>query len=424
MVKTKERVVVAVIVYNRFDNLKRWVEAWKKCDKDGAELVVIHNYENDSAREQYKSYCEEQGIKYVPRVNRGFDIGAFQDVCRARLQGFDNDWDILLWITDDTIPMRKDFVQLFVERLNHRKVGVSCMQLSKEYAMHIRTTGFCLRKETARKLVFPADPIVTKIHCYQFEHRAKEHTFYQQIVRMGLIPAQVGDLASSPLWDTGHSRFKRMHEFNTVFASTEPEVKPINTQGEKVIFIAPIHNSFPELISSLICQTHKNWELILIHDGPNTSGLSKFIAGIGDRRIKYRETASRGGNWGHKIRRDTLIDLKRSDCSYIVITNPDNYYVPTFTEKMIKGFKDNPIAVATYCSHMVHNYRDWETQECRFERGYLDCGGVMVKADIATSVGFNNITDHSADWFYFEDIAKTYGAHRFQPVKGTLFVHN
>jgi len=37
----------------------------------------------------------------------------------------------------------------------------------------------------------------------------------------------------------------------------------------------------------MICQTHKNWTLKLIHDGPNETGLKKLIEQVGDSRIEY-----------------------------------------------------------------------------------------------------------------------------------------
>lgn len=419
----KERNIVAVIVYDRFDNMKRWIECWEQCDQSLAELVIIHNYKTVEDSLKYGNYCREHGIKYVLRENIGFDIGAFQDVCRERLGGFPNDWNNLLWVTDDTIPMRKDFANVFFDALKETGVGLSCMHISKEVTLHIRTTGFCISKRVSRKLAFPANPIKTKSECYSFEHRGGEKTLYKQIKRMGLNPVQVTDLKISPLWDIGNHVFlklNRMAEHNHVFSSvTRTHVDPT-----KVTFICPIFNSFPEIIPSLINQTHKNWELLLIHDGPNETNLEQLIKAIGDNRIKYSETPYRSGNWGHKIRSEALSNLKESNTNYVVITNPDNHHVPVYIEYMMNGFKKNPNAVATYCSKMVHSYRAWDSQDCRIERGWVDCAGVMVKKDIACDVGWNNITDHSADWLYFADIVKKYGTNRFAKVPGCLLVHN
>ena len=50
--------------------------------------------------------------------------------------------------------------------------------------------------------------------------------------------------------------------------------------------------------------------------------------------------------------------------------------------------------------------------------------GVLVRKSIACSIGFNHVEEHSADWFYFEDIIKKHGTQSFAPVRGCLLSHN
>lgn len=186
-----------MIVYNRLGNLRLWLNAWKQCNRAEGELIVVHNLGPDSS--QYKTLCEEYGVKYVPRTNIGFDIGAFQDVCKKRLTGFPNDWDNLIWVSDDCLPMHRNFVGMYMRCLESGLIP--CCEISEQVKRHIRTTGFLVTKEIASRLVFPADPIVTREQCYVFEHRG--FNMYEQIVQMGLKPAMVvHDLKSSPLWDS------------------------------------------------------------------------------------------------------------------------------------------------------------------------------------------------------------------------------
>src|SRR5687768_13558794 len=96
---------LVLVVYDRYDNLKKWFSILEKCERP-KNIVVIHNSDTE--------YFEAipAGVIYIPRKNTGFDIGAFQDVCRGRLAGFP-DWDQLLWCTDDTFPMQPDFINKF-----------------------------------------------------------------------------------------------------------------------------------------------------------------------------------------------------------------------------------------------------------------------------------------------------------------------
>lgn len=196
---------------------------------------------------------------------------------------------------------------------------------------------------------------------------------------------------------------------------------------KKVTFICLIYNSYPEILSSLINQTHKNWELILINDGPEKMPISKIIEAANDPRIQYIQTKERKGTWGHYWRQWALNELKEAristDSDYICITNADNHLVPTFCEYFIKGF-NKPNVVAVYCSQMVHSYLSWGVINCKLERGYIDCSGIMVRRDVACSVGWNDIITHSSDWGYVQDIMNKYGSRNFKVIPGALLVHN
>ena len=205
------KTLVVIIIWNRFENLRLWINCWDQCNKDGAELIVIHNLETDNNR--YEQLCKANGVRYVPRENKGFDIGAFQDVCRERLNGFPNNWDNLIWVTDDCIPMSNNFVGQFLEKLSGN--NIPCYELSNEVKTHVRTTGFLVTKGISRKLTFPRDPIENREDCYAFEHKSKT-SLYEQIINMGKKPVMVNtDLKSSPLWDAGvrgHLNLMRKHE--------------------------------------------------------------------------------------------------------------------------------------------------------------------------------------------------------------------
>lgn len=215
----------------------------------------------------------------------------------------------------------------------------------------------------------------------------------------------------------------------------------------KVTFICPIYNTFPEIIGSMINQTHKNWCLLLIHDGPNSTNLKKLVDCIGDERIRFIETAERKGLWGHPIRKIAIdgIDELSPGTDYIVVTNPDNHHTPHYIEYLVAGFKKRSV-VATYCSLFVHAYESWQKTtiienmtkkvdnlnwevykygiiDTRLKLGYLDSGCVMVRKDIAKEIGWNSL-NHEADWDFFNEIINKYGSDKWQLVRGALFIHN
>jgi len=221
------KTIVAVIVWNRFENLKLWLNAWKQCNQMDAELIIVHNLEVNNDR--YAQLCKENNVKYVPRINKGFDIGAFQDICKERLNGFPNNWDNLLWVTDDCIPMSKDFIKIYLDKFDG--INIPCYEISKEVKTHIRTTGFFITKEISKKLTFPKEIIETREDCYQFEHKSKT-AFYEQIINMGKKPIMIADLKNSPMWDSGvRGYLKLMPKHESIFSTIKPQINIMNTNS-------------------------------------------------------------------------------------------------------------------------------------------------------------------------------------------------
>lgn len=410
-------VIVAVVVFNRFKNIQRWVKCWQQSNTEGAELVIIHNYYGDKElKKKFEDYCKSNSVRYIPRSGPGFDIGAFQDVCTEKIK---LDFEYIIWCCDDTIPMSKDFITPFIK--NYKEgIGTTCMQISSSVVPHVRTTGFCVSKEISLKIKFPGNTVTTKSQCYLFEHRGGNKTFTNQVREMGLSCVAVSKSEVSPLWDIGYwKRLDRGFEHESLFNTGI-------TTGDKVVFICPIFEMYPQIISSLLCQTHKNWELILIYNGPCDNNLPQIVKNVEDKRIKFIEYSEATGKWGHVLRQWALKEMaeeRLAAADYICITNADNYYTPAFISSLLSGFKIHT-AVASYCESMVHSYTGWGVIPVRFERGFIDCGGVIVKKDIACEIGWRDTDSHSSDWTYFSDIANKYHQTSFIKVPGCLFVHN
>ena len=49
--------IVAIIVYNRYENIQRWIKCWAKCDQTDAQLVVIQNTDRIARPDQIRSFC-------------------------------------------------------------------------------------------------------------------------------------------------------------------------------------------------------------------------------------------------------------------------------------------------------------------------------------------------------------------------------
>lgn len=397
--------LLVIIVYDRLHNLQHWFDCWQKCNQD-AHMVVIHTGPVVTQ--------VPDGITYIQRPNIGFDIGALQDVCRERLEGFPNNWDKMLWCCDDLFMMHTDFASPYFDKLKG-DIGCVATEISPYKRRHIRTTGFAITKAVANQLQFPADPVTTKHECYLFEHLGKGTNMLDQINTMGLKTVWAAPQAQSPLFDTGYTRRIKQRWQDHVRLFGDVKLPPEPEQPKPTVaIICPIYQNYPQIVSSLLCQTYQNWELHLVHDGPGMIDLPD------DPRIKFTQTAERVGNYGHAIRAEWL---HKVNSELVMINNPDNYLMPRFLEKAVSALNKNPKAVAAYCAQIVHNYTDYKVMDCSLRRGFIDCGQVLLRTKQAQEVGWNSM-DHSSDWFFFNDIANKYGRYKFITFSGCHFIHN
>ncbi|MEK6881618.1 MAG: hypothetical protein AABY22_18500, partial [Nanoarchaeota archaeon] len=237
-----QKIVVAVVIYNRFENLSKWLSSWSRCNKHNAKLVIIHNRDENFNNSNYKKACELFKVQYVERKNVGFDIGAFQDVALERLKDFP-EFNVLFWATDDCIPMSKDFLSKYLDKINDADFGVTCTEISKQITLHMRTSGFCIKKETLKKLKFPTEKILTKAECYYFEHKGGDNTFYKQILNMNLKVEMISELATSPMWDI-HNRasLKRMDEYYNEFKEIPQQFNRV----EKICIVTTFDRNYKE----------------------------------------------------------------------------------------------------------------------------------------------------------------------------------
>lgn len=409
------RAAIVIVVYNRIYNIFEWIRCYKAAAWD-VDMIIIHNLpENQDINLKHditrlQMLCAIHNIRYVPRKNAGYDIGALKDVAKGIIPDIADAYEWLLWFTDDVLPMNRNMPMCFLSKTTSTTGAVTPYLVNHGGRIHMRTTAFLMRTSVLKRIIFPQH--IDKQACYAFEHG--DNTIYGQIIDSGYSVDSIHD-ASAVVWDTDHQMddCRYMDHYN-VFP------------GGAVTFICPIRNSYPAIIGSLMQQTYSNWRLLLMHDGPMHLNLERIVSQAGDRRIRLVVFDDIAGHWGHARRRWGIenLDSMFPDTQYVVVTNPDNHHVPVYCQRMTEALEDNEQAVASYCSEMIHNYTGWKTIQCRLERGFIDCGCVVARKEAAQRVGWRNMYEHSADWIYISDMVNAYGADKFIRVNGCLFVHN
>lgn len=76
---------------------------------------------------------------------------------------------------------------------------------------------------------------------------------------------------------------------------------------------------------SLIAQTYKDWELVIVNDSPNDDSYHDFAASINDPRIHYHvNTTNRGVNRS----RNYALEHLSADSRFVIFLDDDDYFAP------------------------------------------------------------------------------------------------
>lgn len=172
-----------------------------------------------------------------------------------------------------------------------------------------------------------------------------------------------------------------------------------------------------------LLQTDPHWILHVVYDGPAPKAIKDVMALYKDEpRILFRETPVKLNDFGHPNRKMMLETLEYEPDDYVLITNEDNYYVPTFVEQFLSKCDTN---VGFVFCFTLHSYLQYGVLQTRIEENYIDMGSFIVKFAVAKEVGFNHV-HLSADGTYAVECAtecKKKGM-LLRYIAKSLFIHN
>lgn len=125
-----------------------------------------------------------------------------------------------------------------------------------------------------------------------------------------------------------------------------------------VSVIIPAYNSadlIVDAIDSVLAQTYKDYELIIVDDG-STDDTAKTVEAYGDRvKYLYQENAhiSAARNKGFSV----------STGKYIAQLDADDLWLPQKLEKQVTMFEQHPDAGMVYCDGYICNYGEEDRRD-------------------------------------------------------------
>jgi len=184
----------------------------------------------------------------------------------------------------------------------------------------------------------------------------------------------------------------------------DEDLKPI------VTVVMPVYNAalyLKEAVDSILNQTLKDFELLIINDGSTDNSL-QIIQSYDDKRIRLVNNEVNCG-----IIKTRNKGLALSTGKYIAMMDADDISLPTRLEKQVKYLEQNKDAavLATKLVLMNENgeeqgywpedFRTTTVSQINKTLPISNCIGqptVMMRADTVKSIGYNNAFLHNEDW--------------------------
>jgi len=162
------------------------------------------------------------------------------------------------------------------------------------------------------------------------------------------------------------------------------------------------------LLQSIVCQTYSNWEVILVHDGPNLNHKYELKEFLNDPRFKYYNTNVRYEHWGHYGR---ILGLEKVTGDWVIHTNDDNYFTPILLEEIVSVITWNDktnfvyweMILGKYKNLHSHNGKDYGHFIPKIQSCYMDWCQFATKTHILKSTPINP-KEIAADGVLIEDI--------------------
>lgn len=110
----------------------------------------------------------------------------------------------------------------------------------------------------------------------------------------------------------------------------------------KFSIITPTHKrkeGLAQAVQSVLAQTYRNWELIIVNDSPHDQSYQGFAATINDPRIRYYVNEY---NHGVNFTRNFAIEQVSADSRWIIFLDDDDYLSPDTLATFVSLIQNHP----------------------------------------------------------------------------------
>lgn len=174
-------------------------------------------------------------------------------------------------------------------------------------------------------------------------------------------------------------------------------------QNELISVIVPCYNVGPflsETLASVLHQTYTNWECIIVNDGsPDNTHEVALEWEKKDRRFIYLKLSNGG------VERARNKGIERSTGEYILPLDGDDKLAPTFLERTLQVFRDDPQTMLAYSLVELFEAKQglWQQKEFSLKElareNMIVCTALYRKREWVRTGGYDeNVKYHWEDW--------------------------
>jgi glycosyltransferase involved in cell wall biosynthesis len=180
----------------------------------------------------------------------------------------------------------------------------------------------------------------------------------------------------------------------------------MNNNNIKISVIIPAYNyaSFiGDCLDSVLSQTFKNWECIVIDNGStdNTSAIVEAYVKR-DNRIKYHYTLQKGVSLARNL------GVHLSEGTYILPLDADDKIANTYLEKALSIMNQNPQISLVYCDAILFGSvnKKWILPDFNYKAMLIEnsifCSALIKKNEFMAVNGYNvNMVEGFEDWDFW-----------------------
>jgi glycosyltransferase involved in cell wall biosynthesis len=197
-------------------------------------------------------------------------------------------------------------------------------------------------------------------------------------------------------------------------------------EKNKTSIVIPYYNNhatIEDTINSIINQTHKNIEIIVVNDGSEI-GSEVFLQNIG---LKYNVSVLKQVNSGPSIARN--LGAKNASGYYLLFLDADDVIEKTYIEKCISEFNQNGNLEIVYSKAKFFDLinKDWDLPELTFPKFLIDnCIHIsaLIKRHTFIQLGLFDVNiNFTEDWELWMRIIKKHGVKSVYRIPETLFFY-